>query len=242
MPKLLLALFDLVRCGSRPQTIFSVLPLILPIVLNPVMMQGAESVVATERDAQIRFPLPENVFALDGKLSCGPRCVHFVLELYRREISYDQVIQECSPGPNGTSLKQLQDCLKSHGLKVLPLAGPISQAARQLKIPMIARMESKTGAGHFVVIVKWDEQSGKALIYDPPTFYGQVPADEFSHSLSGIGLIVSDETLPSIDDLVSANASMMPLAVTTGFSLAVLFASVWGLFPKGLLHYRSQRK
>lgn len=209
---------------------------------NANVAQAGDILVSATHEDHTRIPLPDNVFALDNKLSCGPRCVHFLLQVYHRDVPYEDVLRDCSPGANGTSLKQLQDCLKSHGLHVLPLSGPAYQAARQLSQPMIARLQSDSGSGHFVVIVDWDEESGEVLVYNPPGSYGKIPADEFAPSLSDISLVVSDKQLPAVSDLNSGRVTNLMLTALTAVSASLLFAAVWRLSPNNPLARLIRRK
>lgn len=198
---------------------------------NVSEVRAGDSLASVSPQDHGRIPLPENVFALDNKLSCGPRCVHFLLQVYHRDVPYEDVLRDCSPGANGTSLKQLQDCLKSHGLHVLPLSGSAYEAARQLRRPMIARLQSESGSGHFVVIVNWDEESGEVLVYNPPGSYGNVPAGELAPSLSDISLVVSDKQLPAVADLNSGRVTNLMLTALTAVSASLLLAAVWRLSP-----------
>lgn len=211
-------------------------------LLNADRTNAGDSLVLAAQEDHRRIPLPDNVFALDNKLSCGPRCVHFLLQVYNRDVPYEDVLRDCSPGANGTSLKQLQDCLKSHGLHVLPLSGPAYQAARQLNQPMIARLQSTSGSGHFVVIIDWDEASGEVLVYNPPVSYGHVPASEFAPSLSDISLVVSDKLLPSVDELNSGRGTNLLLTALTAVSASLLLAAVWRLSPNNPLGRLVRRK
>src|SRR5436190_4820532 len=75
-----------------------------------------------QSDADPGIPVPENPFAHDQERSCGPRCVTFLLHYFGRKDTYPSILDELSPGPQGTSIGELERVLRERGIRTRAFA------------------------------------------------------------------------------------------------------------------------
>lgn len=170
--------------------------------------------------------IPDNPFGLDKQLSCGPRCVQFVLDLYRQEVPFATILQECTPGPRGTSLKQVQDSLQLHQVYTSPFSDASINSLKLLHHPAIVHVNTRNNAGHFLVLINWNDATNTFLTFNPPDFYGSLEENEIARNLSGAGLVVSDSPLPPAEKLVDPSPSIVPSLAITILSLLWLSMNV----------------
>lgn len=170
--------------------------------------------------------LPDNAYALDRMLSCGPRCVSFVMNLFNKQISYSEILKECPPGPLGTSMQELKASLENHGLYVLGVKGVTVDTLKELTTPAIVHLTPRTETGHFVVVMDWSESEKTFHTYSPPRNYGPTSEEDLAAVLSGFALIVSDKPLPSIHEIAPSRISSVGLIASlclTGLCLVTGF-------------------
>lgn len=180
-------------------------------------------------DEEQKTGLPENPYAHDGLLSCGPRCVSFLFNAYDKDIHYAQVLKECPPGPMGTTLKQAKDCLENHGLHTRGVQGVTTEAIKSLNVPIMLHLQNDKGSGHFIVVYGWNEDDQTFQIYSPPRRFGTGTEEEVAAYLTGIGLVVCDQPLPPVSELTSRRLSESRLGLSLCFGVLCLVFGIRGL-------------
>jgi hypothetical protein len=184
------------------------------------LLVGASSLSA----GNIDYPLPSNPYALDGQLSCGPRCAAFFLDYFGREVSYTEVLEKCPPGPVGASLEQVKDLLEKYGVYTLGFSDATAEKLKRLRYPAIMHLNNKDGTGHFLVLLGWEQEKQAFRVYSPPSFYGHTSEKELGDRLSGFGLAVSDRSLPPIENLLFEENQLWPYL---GVLLLSIILFVW---------------
>ncbi|NQT12613.1 MAG: DUF1573 domain-containing protein [Planctomycetes bacterium] len=129
---------------------------------------------------------------------------------FEREVTYAEVLEGCNPGPTGTSLEQVKDVLEKYGVHTLGFSGATTGKLKHLRYPAIIHSNRKNGTGHFLVLLGWEREKRAFRVYSPPSFYGHFSEKELGSRPSGLGLAVSDQPLPVIEELLLPEDSLWP--------------------------------
>jgi hypothetical protein len=181
-----------------------------------------------------------NPYWLDPSKICGPICLSFVDRHFGGGRAYAEIAALCPPGPEGTNLAQLQNAAQQLRYHTQPFRARLGQLTRLTRPALVRyvwagdREVFDRGAvnDHFVVLLAWDGETKRFHVFDPPKSLSWVPYREVARHYAGIGLVVSKEPLPPLEELL-APAPRWPLAAA---------AAAWALFVGGLLWCRRRTR
>jgi hypothetical protein len=184
--------------------------------------------------------LPANPYAHDPQLSCGPRCAAFLFSYFGRECDYAGILEECAPGPLGTTLEQVRGLVEGHGLSTCCFSGATTGKLKRLRCPAIVHLtQTGGGPGHFLVLVGWSSEKEAFHVYSPPSFYGLKREEELAGRLSGLGLAISDKPLPAADELLRSEDSLWPSWLALLLTSSLL---IWIAKPQWFSRQRQSRR
>lgn len=147
------------------------------------------------------FGLPENPYSLDDEKCCGPYCLLFLDSYFSGSCRIDEVMARCPPGTTGTSLSQIQEAAKGLGYHTAPFKYADIEQLRQLRFPAIIHLVKENQNGHFIVVLG-PGRPGTVRGFSPPAQYGLFDAADLAKGISGVGLAVSRDPLPPIEELL----------------------------------------
>jgi hypothetical protein len=169
--------------------------------------------------------LPENPYTLDNRRSCGPHCLSFLDVYFGHEERLAEVQKICPAGTFGTTLAQLQQGAEQLGYHTAAFKGVTTDQLKRLRAPALVHLTKGPSEGHFVVVLGWDEEAGRFVVFNPPDFYGPVKPEWFTDKISGLVLAVSADPVPSPEALLEPAvplASWLGGAALAGAVLAAL--------------------
>lgn len=147
------------------------------------------------------FGLPENPYSLDDEKCCGPYCLLFLDSYFSGNCRLDQVMANCPPGTTGTNLAQIQNAATGLGYHTTPFKYTNIEQLRQLRFPAIIHLVKDNQIGHFIVVLG-PGRPGTVRGFSPPSQYGLFDTTDLSKGISGVGLIVSPNPLPPLEELM----------------------------------------
>jgi ABC-type bacteriocin/lantibiotic exporter with double-glycine peptidase domain len=165
---------------------------------------------------------------LDTSRNCGTLCLSFLDRKFMGKRTYAEVASLCPPGQEGTNLAQLQTAARKLGYHALPFQAPLERLTR-LRHPALVRylwaddralLERDLVNDHFVVILDWNRVAHEFHVFDPPKSLSWIPYREVARHYAGMGLVVSNQPLPPLDELLEPGPRW-PLAAA---------AAAWALF------------
>lgn len=168
--------------------------------------------------------IPANPLIFDSYRSCGPMCVAFLDKTFGGTRSYEEIALLCVPGPKGTTLEQLRAALNQLQRGALGFTAAPAEL-HNLRTPAILHLKRGDENEHFLVCLRWNENSDTYSVFDPPITMTDWPAADVEASFTGTGLAVSDQPLTSLDDVFQVPAAK-PWRLAFRVGLGMLVAAV----------------
>lgn len=200
---------------SKPQSVHGLSLLVALTFFQPVVA------------GEPQYTLPGNPYTLDEDRCCGPHCVCFLDGFFSGECNIEEVMADCTPGPLGTSLDQLELACQNLGYFTAAIKGADVETLLSVQFPVIVHLSKGNRSGHFMVVLGYNEQNQTIRGFSPPRNYGSFDPELLRDQMTGLGLVVSDKPLPPFDELVGQKSSLslwlgspfVSAAIVVGFIL-----------------------
>lgn len=147
--------------------------------------------------AQDMLELEPSPYSLDPNKACGPLCLAFLERYLGGSRTYAEVAGRCSPGAQGTTLRDLQRSASELGYSTLAFQASPEQLKR-LPGPAILHLRGQTGNTHFVVLLNWDERTELFRLFDPPWTVADREERLLVSTFTGVGMLVGTKPLPPL--------------------------------------------
>lgn len=128
---------------------------------------------------------------------CGIYCLHAITRLYGQQADIrDWVKPAYVSTPKGSSLANLRDAARDHGLYTLMLGRLETDDLRTSPPwPLILHVNREVGGEYAHFIVYLGVEDGKARIWDPPKAITLLPLEQLAPRWDGMALAVSDSPI-----------------------------------------------
>jgi len=189
----------------------------LLVLLCPLLLSCNLQPAAAGQSHPPRVQLPSNPYALDPNTACGPLCVAFLDDYLSPSAAhpYAEILDQCPPSQFGTNLEQVKETLERFGYHTMAFRGAALDQLNNVGHPIILHLQEPTGnRGHFLVLLRWDNERKGFLGFDPPERYGLLDTRKLVDRMTGLGLVVSKDPLPAMDQVFVNQATPIDWAAT----------------------------
>lgn len=166
----------------------------LPVLFLVTLVAALACRVMALADSEVDWTPSRSAYESSAKLSCGPQCIAFLCRAHGRDVSYDDVLQACPPGPSGTSLNDLAVQLEKSGFHVRAFDCSPGRV-HDLRCPSILHLWREERL-HFVVLLGPSQDERYCRVFDPGMGLKLIEKSEALRGFQGIGLAVADFPLP----------------------------------------------
>ena len=143
---------------------------------------------------------------LDTAKNSGAVCVHFLDQRFGGHREYREIAIICPPKRTGLTLKEVSAACHELGYQTAGFTGAVATLKR-LRYPAVVRLtldnqveqQQRQAGDHFVVVVGWDAEQSRFLVFDPPREIRHMTTDELERKYAGVGLAVANDELATLD-------------------------------------------